>query len=172
MTGESLDMIHAATDVIPEGSIRRQRSDDPARLDDPIRLLIADDDERTTEELGESLPVFGFQIVGTARGGTEAGERTATLKPEVVLMDLRMPGVNGIEATVLIKARDPRTQVVILTAFLERDSRWTAGFVGATSLVEKNAPLSVLVDTLRAAGLAYRTSIPADLDGPPPIDHR
>jgi DNA-binding NarL/FixJ family response regulator len=172
MTRDAIETIPPVTDLGPEGAVRSERSSDPDSLDDPIRLLIADDDDRTTKELRESLPVFGFEIVGTARGGTEAGERAAILRPEVVLMDLRMPGVNGIEATVLIKARDPRTQVVILTAFLERDSRWTAGFVGATSLVEKNAPLDVLVDTLRAAGLAYRTSIPSIMDGPPPIDLR
>ena len=126
--------------------------------DDPIRLLIADDDERTTMVLRDSLPAFGFDIVGSARNGIEAGEQAARLRPEVVLMDMRMPEVDGIEATVLVKAQDPRTQVVILTAFSEKDSKWAAEFMGAASLLEKDASLEELVDTLRAAAQIYRAS--------------
>jgi DNA-binding NarL/FixJ family response regulator len=131
---------------------------DESLLEDPIRLLIADDDHRTTMVLRDSLPAFGFDIVGKARNGAEAGDQAARLHPEVVLMDLRMPEVDGIEATVIIKAQEPRTQVVILTAFSERDTKWAAEFMGAASLLEKNAPLEELVDTLRAAALVYRTS--------------
>jgi DNA-binding NarL/FixJ family response regulator len=127
-------------------------------LGDPIRVLIADDDARTTMVLRDSLPAFGFEVVGDARNGLEAGEQVALLHPEVVLMDLRMPDVDGIEATVLIKAQEPRTQVVILTAFSERDSAWAAEFMGAADLLEKDAPLEELVDTLRQAGRAYRTT--------------
>ncbi len=127
-------------------------------VDDPIRLLIADDDERTTMVLRDSLPAFGFDVVGSARNGAEAGDQVARLRPEVVLMDLRMPEVDGIEATVLIKAQQPKTQVVILTAFSENDSKWAAEFMGAASLLEKDAPLEELVDTLRAAAHVYRTS--------------
>ena len=126
--------------------------------EDPIRLLIADDDDRTTVVLRDSLPAFGFEVVGIARNGAEAGEEVARLRPEVVLMDMRMPEVDGIEATVLIKAQDPRTQVVILTAFSEKDSKWAAEFMGAASLLEKDASLEELVDTLRAAAQIYRTS--------------
>jgi len=137
-------------------------SPEDALLDDPIRVLIADDDERTTMVLRDSLPAFGIEVVGNARNGAEAGEKVAGLHPEVVLMDLRMPEVDGIEATVLIKAQDPRTQVVILTAFSERDSKWAAEFMGAADLLEKDAPLEDLIDTLRQAALAYRTSAATD----------
>ena len=126
--------------------------------DDPIRLLIADDDDRTTMVLRDSLPAFGFEVVGSARNGVEAGEQAARLRPEVVLMDMRMPEVDGIEATVLVKAQDPRTQVVILTAFSEKGSKWAAEFMGAASLLEKDASLEELVETLRAAAKVYRTS--------------
>lgn len=125
-------------------------------IDAPIRLLIADDDDRTTMVLRDSLPAYGFDIVGDAHNGVEAGDKVIWLRPEVVLMDLRMPEVDGIEATVLIKAQEPRTQVVILTAFSEEDAKETAEFMGAASLVDKDAPLDVLVDTLRAAAHVYR----------------
>ena len=127
-------------------------------LDDPIRLLIADDDDRTTMVLRDSLPAFGFDVVGSARNGAEAGDKVARLRPEVVLMDMRMPEVDGIEATVLIKAQEPKTQVVILTAFSEKHSKWAAEFMGAASLLEKDASLEELVDTLRAAAQIYRIS--------------
>jgi DNA-binding NarL/FixJ family response regulator len=114
---------------------------DPAEdlLEDPIRLLIADDDARTTLVLRESLTEFGFDVVGNARNGIEAGAKVDGLHPEVVLMDLRMPEVDGIEATVLIKAHEPKTQVVILTAFSEDDSKAAAEYVGAANLVDKDA---------------------------------
>ncbi len=146
-----------AVDLLHDGAEGAKPRDDEL-LEEPIRLLIADDDQRTTLVLRESLPAFGFEIVGNARNGAEAGDKAAALRPEVVLMDLRMPEVDGIEATVLIKAQEPRTQVVILTAFSERDSKSAAEFMGAASLLEKDAPLEVLVDTLRAAALVYRTS--------------
>jgi DNA-binding NarL/FixJ family response regulator len=147
----------SSVDLLSEGATRREPQDDQM-LDEPIRLLIADDDHRTTMVLRESLAAFGFDIVGNARNGAEAGDKAAALKPEVVLMDLRMPEVDGIEATVLIKAQEPRTQVVILTAFSERDAKQAAEFMGAASLLEKDTPLDVLVDTLRAAALVYRSS--------------
>lgn len=144
-------------DLLPSETMQRG-SREPDLLEDPIRLLIADDDHATTAELRDTLPAFGFEIVGNARNGAEAGDQAARLKPEVVLMDLRMPGVDGIEGTVLIKAQVPRTQVVILTAYSEENSRWAAEFMGAVSLLEKGAPLDELVDTLRAAAVVYRTS--------------
>ncbi len=142
---------------LPEDPAGR-RSADRGVLDDPIRLLIADDDEKTTLVLRDSLPAFGFEVVGNARNGAEAGEKVAALHPEVVLMDLRMPGVDGIEATVQIKAREPKTQVVILTAHSGGDARDLAEFMGAADFIEKNAPLEKIVSRLRAAAFAYRTS--------------
>jgi DNA-binding NarL/FixJ family response regulator len=146
-----------SVNLLSEGEARREPPVDQV-LEAPIRLLIADDDNRTTMVLRESLPAFGFDIVGSARNGAEAGDKAATLRPEVVLMDLRMPAVDGIEATVLIKAQEPRTQVVILTAYSEGDAKQAAEFMGAASLLEKDTPLEVLVDTLRAAARIYRTA--------------
>ena len=143
---------------LPPEHAERRASQEEDLLNDPIRLLIADDDERTTMVLRDSLPAFGFEVIGAARNGAEAGAKTAGLHPEVVLMDLRMPDVDGMEATVLIKAHDPQTQVVILTAFSERETKWTAEFMGAANLLDKGAPLEELVETLRAAALVYRTS--------------
>ena len=148
-----------AVDLLSEGAIQPEPR--PAgRLEEPIRLLIADDDPATTLVLRESLTAFGFDIVGNARNGAEAGDKAAALKPEVVLMDLRMPDVDGIEATVVIKAHDPRIQVVILSAFSGEDAKLAAEFMGAASLLEKDTPLEALVETLRSAALAHRSAAP------------
>ena len=138
----------------------RTRSDTQGQvpLDVPIRLLIADDDDGTRELLRDTLAAQGFDIVGAARDGTQACDEAARLKPEGVLMDLRMPGIDGMEATVVIKAHVPRTQVVILTAFSEQDSKWVSELMGAAGLVDKDSSLDVLVETLRAAALVYCTS--------------
>ncbi|MBI3647588.1 MAG: response regulator transcription factor [Actinobacteria bacterium] len=130
---------------------------DPGILDEPIRLLIADDNRATREMLRDLLPGEGFQIVGDASDGPQAYELACSLRPEVVLMDLRMPGIDGIQATTLIKTQVPRTQIVVLTAFPEGDSRWAAKLVGAVSFLDKDAPLDELVEALRAAAIAYRT---------------
>ena len=138
-------------------SLSEAWSVDPGVLDTPIRLLIVDDDETTRELLRDVLSGLGFQVVGGSGDGAEAYEMVCRLKPEVVLMDLRMPGMDGIDATTLMKAQVPRTQVVILTAFFERDSQWAAELEGAASFLDKDAPLDVLVEALRDAALTYRT---------------
>jgi DNA-binding NarL/FixJ family response regulator len=125
--------------------------------DEPIRLLIADDNEATRELLQEELTARGFRIVGVAGNGVEAFQRAGIVMPEVVLMDVRMPELDGVAATALIKTQMPRTQIVILTAFVERDTRWTAELMGAASLFDKDAPLDDLADALRDAGQAYRS---------------
>ena len=147
-------------DLLPGNEWHREPTED-GLLDDPIRLLIADDDADTTMVLRDVLPAFGFEVVGNARNGAEAGAKAADLHPEVILMDLRMPDVDGIEATVLVKAKEPRTQVVIITAYPQDGARDTAEYMGATDLLDKDAPLEVIVDTLRHAALVYRSTPPA-----------
>src|SRR2546423_12972690 len=118
---------------------------------DPIRLLMADDDEAVREELGSYLEGEGFEIVGSAPDGLKAFEQAAWLRPDVVLMDLHMPNMDGIASTNIIKSHSPDIPVVILTAFSERDNRWASQLAGAACLLDKSAPLSDLVEALRSA---------------------
>ena len=71
---------------LPDGDDASRAPSEDEFLEDPIRLLIADDDDRTTMVLRDSLPAFGFDVVGEARNGEEAGDKAASLKPEVVLL--------------------------------------------------------------------------------------
>lgn len=128
------------------------------KLEPQVRVLIADDDAATRDTLGEFLLGEGFDVVGGASNGAEAVERASRLRPEVVLMDLRMPGMDGLEATALIRATLPETQVVILTAFSDPESPSATEMMGAASFVEKDGPPSVLVEAVRAAAIITRSS--------------
>lgn len=81
-----------------------------------IRVLIAEDDYLVSSQIREAVEALGHTVVGEAKDGYEAVEMTATLHPDVVLMDLKMPGMDGIEATRRIQETCP-TPVIVLTAY-------------------------------------------------------
>jgi DNA-binding NarL/FixJ family response regulator len=118
---------------------------------EPIRVLIADDDEAVREELGNYLEGDGFEIVGSVQDGLQAFEQAAWLRPDVILMDLHMPNMDGIAATNIIKSHSPEVPIVILTAFSERDNRWASQLAGAACLLDKSIPMPDLVEALRTA---------------------
>lgn len=87
-------------------------------MPDPIRLLIVDDQRLMREGLRTLLELErGFEIVGEAGDGQAALDAYAELQPDVALMDIRMPGIDGVEATRRLHARWPEARVIILTTF-------------------------------------------------------
>lgn len=87
-----------------------------------MRVLLADDHALFVEGLRNLLVLHGIQVVGIALNGLEAVEKTIQLNPDIVLMDISMPGCDGINATRLIKAERPECKVVMLTTSAwERD---------------------------------------------------
>ena len=107
-----------------------------------VRVLVVDDSAVTREILTALLNTDpGIRVVGQASNGAEAVEMTATLRPDLVMMDLMMPGMDGMEATRRIMARHP-TPVLFLSSFFDRDgeySRADAIAAGALDVVEKPA---------------------------------
>jgi two-component system response regulator DegU len=98
-----------------------------------IRLLLADDHQMLREGLRRSMEEVGFDVVGEARDGDEAVRLAADLAPDVVLMDVTMPDVNGVEATRRLHEQSPDVRIVMLTMHADHDvldEAFTAGAVG------------------------------------------
>lgn len=84
-----------------------------------VRVLVVDDTHHVRRMLVEMLTLDGFQVVGQATDGADAVHQANDLDPQVIVMDLRMPGVDGIEATRRIKATRPDQVVILYTAYLD-----------------------------------------------------
>ena len=103
-----------------------------------MRVLIADDHPLFRDGLRSLLEARGVDVVGEARDGREAVELSASLRPDIVIMDLRMPELNGLSATRLISAAQPATRVVILTASEDDADLFEAIKSGAQGYLFKN----------------------------------
>ncbi len=117
-----------------------------------IRVVIVDDHVVFRQGLAALLDVAeDTEVVGHAGTGTEAVALVAEFEPDVVLMDLQMPAMNGIEATRRILADHPATRVVVLTMLEDDDSLFAAMCAGARSYVLKGADQQEVLDTIRSA---------------------
>jgi len=116
----------------------------------PTTILIVDDDERVRETLARILEKDQeFMVVGEAGDGSEALELARTLSPDLILMDLAMPRVNGLEATRSIKAERPETKVIIITRYQEDAYRQAAAQSGADAFLPKGTRVPELLTTIR-----------------------
>ena len=117
-----------------------------------IRVMLAEDHNLVRAGLADLLSnVPDFEVVGAAADGAEAVVLAAELRPEVVLMDLLMPEVDGIEATRRIVRADPNVQVVVLTSFSDRPRIIEALDAGAVGFLLKDAEPQELFQGIRAA---------------------
>ena len=120
------------------------------------RLLVVDDHDMLREALVELLVHAGFEVVGEAADGADAVALAKQLEPEVVLMDLRMPVLGGLDATRLIKDARPATQVVLLTAFESPALQQQAEEAGCFAYLVKGGPPGTLRLVLHQAVAARR----------------
>ena len=115
-----------------------------------IRVLIAEDQTLMRQGLRTILELNdGFEVVGEAEDGRQALDRALALKPDVVLMDVQMPQMNGVEATGKITGALPATRVIILTTFDYDEYVFDALKAGARGYVLKDIPAAELLDTIR-----------------------
>jgi DNA-binding NarL/FixJ family response regulator len=117
-----------------------------------IHVLLVDDHAVVRAGLAQLLAtVDDVEVAGQATGGEEAVALASELRPDVVLMDLSMPGMGGAEATRRLLAVRPEASVVVLTSFTEREGIVAALDAGATGFLLKDADEAVLVAGIRAA---------------------
>ena len=111
-----------------------------------MKVLVVDDNEDARFLLRKRLDQKRqFQIVGEASDGAEALARIEELDPDIVIMDVQMPGMDGIEATRLIRERFPRTSVLAYSAFGEEQHVTAMREAGAVGYVLKDAPEEELI---------------------------
>ncbi|GGV40287.1 DNA-binding response regulator [Actinomadura cremea] len=115
-----------------------------------IRVLITDDHPVFRQGLKGLLQALGVEVVGEAENGPDAVRIAAELQPDVVVMDLHMPGGNGIEATRTITRTNPRIGVLVLTMFRDDDSVFAAMRAGARGYLLKESGAEEIARAVRA----------------------
>ena len=126
-----------------------------------MRILIVDDHPVTRDGLRSALSITDeVDIVGEASSGEEAIEAVEKLKPEVVFMDVRMPGMDGIEATRRIRAASPDTKVILITIDESRSAISAALQAGVSGYLLKDATPDALVEAARNAVEGHATIHP------------
>lgn len=119
----------------------------------PLRVVVADDQRVVREGLAMLIGLLdGIEVVSTAADGLEAVEQALLHKPDVVIMDLRMPNLDGAQATARIRAELPQTQVLVLTTYADDHALFPALRAGARGYLTKNANAEEIERALSALG--------------------
>ncbi len=118
----------------------------------PVRVVITDD-ERDVRILVRAALQFDdrFEVVGEASNGREAVEVVRETRPDVVLLDLRMPEMSGEEVAAVLRDEAPGTAIVVFSAFITNKAE-TARTLGAAACIDKITPIRDVVEALAAAG--------------------
>ncbi|BBX83145.1 response regulator [Mycolicibacterium aubagnense] len=117
-----------------------------------LTVMVVDDHPIWRDAVARDLEDSGFTVVATADGVAAAGRRAAVVKPQVVVMDMRLSDGSGVEATVQVLAVSPASRVLVLSASDERDDVLEAVKAGATGYLVKSASKAELADAVRATG--------------------
>lgn len=120
-------------------------------MGETVSVLIVDDHPVVREGLRAMLRAPDVSVVGEARSGSEAVRRVCELRPKVVLMDVKMPDMDGLAATAAIKREMPSTSVIIITGFESKDYLRRAIEAGAAGYLVKGMSREVLLESVRLA---------------------
>jgi DNA-binding NarL/FixJ family response regulator len=127
----------------------------------PIRLLLADDHTMVRQSMRRSMEDAGFAIVGEAGDGAEAVRMAGVHRPDVVLMDVSMPVLDGVEATRQVRAVAGAPQVVMLTMHADADVVRRALQAGAVGYLTKDSSIDDVIEAVRLAASGDATVSPA-----------
>lgn len=117
-----------------------------------IKVLIVDDHAMVRMGISTYLQVEpDIKVIGTAENGREAVEKAQSLKPDVILMDLVMPEMNGVEASKKILKNNPKQKIIILTSFIDDELVYPAIRAGATSYILKTGSAEEIIDAIHKA---------------------
>jgi two-component system, NarL family, response regulator LiaR len=120
--------------------------------EDLIRVVIADDNDRVRFSLSLFLSICDdMELVGEAANGKEAVRLCERLQPDLVLMDLMMPEMDGAAATQMIRQRFPHIRVLVLTSAVDLDLITAAIAAGAEGYLQKNVSIDVMAEAIRSA---------------------
>lgn len=120
----------------------------PSEMNEDITVLVVDDQRVVRDGLASLVDMLdGLRVVGTAADGAEAIELASELRPDIVLMDLRMPGVDGVEAT---RAISNDVAVIVMTTYTDDQSITSALAAGARGYLTKDATADVIANGIRA----------------------
>jgi DNA-binding NarL/FixJ family response regulator len=129
---------------------------------EPLRILIADDHPLFRHGIQALLGATpDFEVVGEAKTGEEVIALAETLQPDVILMDIQMPGVNGVEATRRILHTSPQIRILMVTMFEDEASIFTAMRAGARGYVLKDTEKTEMLRAIRAVGSGEAIFSPA-----------
>src|SRR4029077_9179679 len=118
-------------------------------VDQPVRVMVVDDHPMWREAVERDLSEAGFDVVAVAADGHQAIARFPACRPQVVVLDLQIPGPNGVEVTAEVLSQDPSARVLILSASGEQADVLDAVKAGATGYLVKSASRAELLDAVR-----------------------
>jgi DNA-binding NarL/FixJ family response regulator len=119
------------------------------------RILLVDDSDTFRDAVRASLEDHtGFEVCGEAIDGADAVEKARQLKPDLIILDLVMPGMNGVEVTSLLKSIMPEVPIILLTAHDDNVGKALAPVAGASVVLDKQAGMNKLIEC--AQGLLER----------------
>jgi DNA-binding NarL/FixJ family response regulator len=128
---------------------------------DVIRVLVVDDNEMLRQTLAEALDDRDIRVVGQATDGEQACWVAQEVRPDVVVMDIRMPSMSGPEATAWLTKQFPDLRVVALTAYEDAALHQAMTRAGAVSVIVKGTSLREIVGAIRAASVKGGATLPA-----------